>query len=232
MAESEKLGLDGFSTLFGRFNQTFLAQQEGLSLLILTSGDAIADAAAFSTAKIATSPVMTFEREGQQPDGGTVKVGFSLAFARDTKAPGIGFAACQHHHPENVWNPALQQHPNTAAGIAGVVMVADNPSDHHVFLSAFVGERELRATSSGITLKTPRGDIQVMNPAAFRSHFGIEPPDVATGARIAALRVAVRNPASTRELIGKARFAIAEPLGRIVVLPQGAMGAAIAFEAA
>ena len=37
VAEPEKLGDDGFSTLFGRFNQSFLAQHEGLSLLILES---------------------------------------------------------------------------------------------------------------------------------------------------------------------------------------------------
>jgi hypothetical protein len=111
-------------------------------------------------------------------------------------------------------------------------MVADNPSDHHVFLLAFVGERELLATSSGIIMKTPRGDIQVMDPTAFRSHFGVEPPNVVAGARIAALRLVVKDPATTRELIGKARFAIVEPLGRIVVPPQDAIGAAIVFEAA
>ena len=71
---------------------------------------------------------MKFEREGKRPDGSTVKVGFSLAFARDGKAPQIGFATCQQHFPENFWNPAFQQHPNTASGIAGVVLVAENPS--------------------------------------------------------------------------------------------------------
>ena len=46
VVEPEKLGCDGFSKLFGRFNQSFLSNQEGLSLLILESGDATADAAA------------------------------------------------------------------------------------------------------------------------------------------------------------------------------------------
>src|SRR6476661_5238370 len=35
VVEPEKLGCDGFSKLFGRFNQTFLSNQEGLSLLLL-----------------------------------------------------------------------------------------------------------------------------------------------------------------------------------------------------
>ena len=32
-----------------------------------------------------------------------------------------------------------------------------------------------------------------MDPAAFRDHFGVEPPDIARGARLAALRFAVRD---------------------------------------
>ena len=52
VAEPEKLGIDGFSALFGTFNRRFLKEQEGLSLLVLESGDARADAAAFRAAGI------------------------------------------------------------------------------------------------------------------------------------------------------------------------------------
>ena len=97
VAEPAKLGADGFSNLFGRFNQSFLSNQEGLSLLLLESDDAAADAALFQSSGIAASEVMTFEREGNRPDGAPVKVAFSLAFARDAGAPGAGFAVCQHH---------------------------------------------------------------------------------------------------------------------------------------
>ena len=196
VAEPEKLGHDGFSALFGTFNRIFLKDQEGLSLLILESGDAAADAAAFRADGIAVSDALHFEREGKRPDGTAVKVGFSLAFARDAKAPAIGFAACQQHYPENFWNPAFQQHPNTVSGVAGVVLVAENPTDHHIFLSAFSGVRDLSATSSGVTASTPRGDIRVMDPSAFRSHFGAEPPDISQGARLAAMQFRVRDRAA------------------------------------
>src|ERR1700751_4939587 len=59
VAEPEKLGTDGFSTHFGRFNQSFLVRQQGLSLLILESKDAAADAAAFRAAGIGASDVLT-----------------------------------------------------------------------------------------------------------------------------------------------------------------------------
>jgi hypothetical protein len=174
---------------------------------------------------------VTFEREAKRPDDGVVKVGFSLAFASDAHAADIGFFTCRQHHPENFWNPAFQQHPNTAAGIAGVVLVAENPSERHIFLSAFVGERELLATSTGITVKTPRGEIQVMEPAAFRQHFGTEPPDVGGGARLAALRLAVRQSEVARGMLRANGTSFAEVIGRIIVAPEDAMGATLVFEA-
>ena len=48
VAEPEKLTDDGISKQFGRFNQDFIARHEGLSMLILESTDAKADAAAFA----------------------------------------------------------------------------------------------------------------------------------------------------------------------------------------
>jgi hypothetical protein len=232
VAEPEKLGDEGFSALFGTFNRVFLKKHEGLSLLLLESLDAAADAAAFRSAGIAASDAMRFEREGRRADGSPVQVAFSVAFARDARAPDAGFAVCQQHFPENFWSPALQDHPNGATAIAGVVLVAENPTDHHIFLSAYTGERELLATSSGITVKTPRGEIQVMGPAAFRSHFGGEAPSTADGARFAALRFAVRDLNGTAATLKNGGIAAAEQMGRLIVGPHAAMGATLVFEAA
>jgi hypothetical protein len=230
VAEPEKLGSDGFSNLFGRFNQSFLSKQEGLSLLLLESDDAVVDTAAFQSAGFAASEVMKFEREGKRPDGAPVKVAFSLAFARDAGAPGIGFAVCQQHFPENFWNPAFQQHPNTASGVVGVVLVAENPTDHHIFLSAFTGVRDLHATSSGVSASTPRGDIKVMDPAAFRSHFGTEPPDTPQGARLAALQLHVRDRGALRAALSGGGIAFSVRMDSTIVAPQTAMGATLVFE--
>jgi catechol 2,3-dioxygenase-like lactoylglutathione lyase family enzyme len=235
VAEPDKLGADAISVLFGATTRRFLSRREGLSFLVLESLDAAADLEAFRISGISgADEVATFGREAKRPDGTTVKVGFSLAFAQDAKAPEIGFFTCQQHHPENFWNPAFQQHVNTATGVAGIILVADNPSDHHIFLSAFVGKRELLATSSGLTVKTPRGEIQVMTPTAFRSHFGMPAPGIANGAKLAAVRLPVRSLAPVRELLAKAGFAPVENQGapaRIVVPPEQAMGAMLVFEA-
>ncbi len=229
VAEPEKLVEKGFAHLFGKFNQAFLAGREGLSFLMLESHDAAADARAFEAAGIAISPALTFEREGRAPDGGKTKVGFSLAFARDAAAPLIGFATCRQHNPDSFWNSAFQQHANSVCAIAGAVIVAENPSDHHIFLSAFTGERALVATSSGVMARTPRGDLQIMDGAAFESHFGVSPPELSGGARLAALRFVVRDRARLLATLTATAIPHISHMGHVVVPPQAAMGATLAF---
>lgn len=232
MAEPSMLGDDGISTLFGDFNRRFLESREGFSLLILESNDAAADARAFEAAKIGASSVLRFEREGKRPDGSPVKVAFSLAFARDALAPAHHFAVCQQHYPENFWNPDYQQHANGVTGVAGAVMVADNPSDHHIFLSAFAGERELLSSSAGITVTTPRGEIQVVTPAAFSDLFGIASPDVLAGGRLAALRLKSPDLNATQARLSSGALSPVRHMGRLIVPPDQALGAALVFETA
>ena len=227
LAEPEKLGSDGFSTMFGAYNRDFIARGEGFSLLILESKDATGDAATFSSAHIGDPDALRFEREAKRPDGSSVKVGFSLAFAEDKDARDIHFATCQQHYPENFWNPAFQQHANGVIGVAGVVFVDENPSDHHIFLKAFAGVSDLKATSAGIAIETPRGEIQVMDPAAYRLHFAVEPPDTSRGMRLAAIRFAVRDMNLARE---KAGASAKEHMGKLIVAPSAAHGAALVFE--
>lgn len=230
VAEPDKLGGEGFAALFGAFNGRFLARHEGLSFLMLESRNAKADAAQLRAAGIARSDTLHFERAGKGPDGGTVTVGFSLAFARDERAPQIGFAVCQQHHPEHFWNKALQQHRNGAAGVAGAVIVAENPTDHHIFLSAFTDERELHAGSGILTAPTPRGDIGIMDPAAYRARFAVAPPDTSGGARLAAVRFSVRERAVLQAALTAGGIPFIDHMERTVIAPEAAIGATLVFE--
>ena len=229
VAEPEKLGSDALSVQFGRFNQSFLQRHQGLSGLLLESTNVEADAASFRAAGIAASEALQFERAGARPDGTPVKIGFSVAFARDGHAPENTFGVCRHHYPENFWNPAFQRHSNTAATIAGAVLVAENPTDLHIFLSAFTGVRELRATSSGVSAPTPRGSIDIMDPAAFKIHFGIEAPDISGGARLAAIRFAVHEPAALHVALNAGDITAIVHAGATIVSPEVAMGATLVF---
>jgi len=229
VAEPERLGTDGFSTMFAAYNRDFVARGEGFSLLILESKDARADAATFSAAGFAASEDLRFERDARRPDGASVKVGFSLAFAEDKAVHDIHFASCQQHYPENFWNPAFQQHSNSVAGVVGVVVVANQPEQHKQFFEVFADASAV-ARPGGFAIATSRGMIEVVSPAAFLQRFGVKPPDMARGARLAALRFAVTQPSrlqAVSELAGIAGLYVGNDA---IIGSEDAMGAILVFE--
>jgi hypothetical protein len=217
---------------FGAFNRDFLSRDEGLSMLVLEGRDSAAEAAEFDGAGIGRFRTYTFERDAKRPDGAPTKVAFSLAFAGDAKAPDIGFFACRQHSPENFWIPAFQQHANTTIGISRVILVAAAPADHAHFVSAFTGAGEPTAVGSGIVVKTPRGEIAVMEPAAFVRQFGVRPPDIGGGARLAALCFAVRDLAAAGAALMAGKVDFAEQSQKLVVGPHVAFGATLVLESA
>lgn len=233
VAEPEKIAPHGVRSFsFGAFNRDFLVSRQGFSMLILNSGNAADDARAFEAAGIGGYDVFDFSREGVKPEGTPVKLAFSLAFASDPASPNLGFAACQHHFPENFWNPAFQIHPNGAQTVAGVAMVADNPTDHHIFLKAFSGVQDLHSSSIGVKARTGNGDIEIMEQVAFRDQFGISP--VVDGERMTlnALRVEVADMAQAEASHRQNGVASRRHMGRLVVPPDVAHGATLIFETA
>jgi catechol 2,3-dioxygenase-like lactoylglutathione lyase family enzyme len=231
IGEPEKIpphGPRAFS--FGAFNRDFVAARQGLSMLILKSADARADARSFAAAGISDVEVFDFAREAKKPDGTTVKVAFSLAFARDQRSPDIGFAVCQQHFPENFWNPAFQLHANGATGMRGVVMVADNPSDHHVFLKSFTGVSDLHSSSLGIKATTAHGEIEIVEPVAFRDQFGVTAEVSGVGMTLNAMRFAVADMAKVEAILADGGVKAERQLGRLVIRPDFAYGATLIFE--
>lgn len=196
---------------FGEFNQRFLQEGEGLSMLVLESIDAAADHAAFRAAGIGHHELFRFEREGRRADGSPVRVAFSLAFATDPPAV-AGFFVCQQHYPENFWSLDLQRHANDVRSIAGVVLVAQEPAAHRAFLAEFTGVADIADTADGLTVHTPRGEVEVLTPRAYRARFRLDAPDVARGARLAVLRFIASRESEPR-----------------IVPPQAAHGACLAF---
>lgn len=178
---------------FAAFHRDLLGQcGEGGSGVVLQSPDAKADAAAFAKGRIGDFEPFFFERRGTRPDGSGVHVAFELAFAEDVASPDTLFFACEHKFPENFWSEAAQAHPNGASGVSGIVLTAENPSDHHVFLKEFSGVHDFRATSLGLVIETPRGTIEVLTPYAFRQRTGVDAPE-GDGLRLAAIRIAAQE---------------------------------------
>lgn len=220
---------------FGAFNRDFLATHgDGLSMLVLESRDEAADRAAFAAAGLATFAPFGFERIAVSPEGEQRRVGFDLTFTGLQGAgrhgePDMGFFTCRQRFPENFWRTEYQRHPNTATRLDAVVLVAPDPSDFHEGLAAFAGVREIRATSAGLTIATPRGSIEVMTPTAFHWRYGAAAP-VARPDRLgfAGLRFGVADLGEAASQLIAGGFQVADRAGAFVV--TGIHGATVAFE--
>lgn len=231
VAEPSRLGDDGLSERFGIPNREAIARGDGFSMLALESGDSDADVADFARSGIGVSQALPFSREAVLPDGSTTTVGFSLVFAKDAQSPGTTFFTCRQHNPAAFWKPDFQQHANGASGVLGAVLVADNPADHHIFLAAFTGVRDLHASSAGVTAHTPRGDVEIMEPVAFRDQFGVAPKaDGGEASSLKGLRLSAPDLDSVARMLDDSGILFRRHMERVVIPPEAAFGATLIFE--
>ena len=172
-------------------------------MLILNSSNAVDDARSFEAAGIGGLKVFDFERDGAKPDGTPVKLAFSLAFARDParrmcalRCASIIFRRISGIRRSRPTPTAREPCPVSA-------MVADNPTDHHIFLKAFTGVSDLHSSSIGIKARTENGDVEIMEPVAFRDQFGVSLDVSGEGMTLNAMRFAVSDIARSRPCIGR-----------------------------
>lgn len=216
---------------FGAFHRDFLAHREGFSMLLLNSRDAASDARAFEAKGIGAFDVFDFAREGKRPDGNVVKLAFSLAFAAEPNSPDLRFAVCQHHFPENFWDPAFQAHTNGVQNVPGVVMVADDPAAHHDFLKAYTGAAEVTSGPAGVTAHTENGEIEILEPSAAGDLFAFPVKAGRTGLTLNAMRFTVADLAQTEALHRQNGLTVRRHGEKLIVLPIEAFGATLIFEA-
>lgn len=217
---------------FGAYNRDFVEKGEGLSMLLLNSLDAKADMQAFRAAGISDFDMFEFAREGKRADGRTVKLAFSLAYAADPASPACGFAVCQHHFPENFWNPSLQKHGNGASKLDGVVLTADHPEQHRAFLAAFVGWAKIEPLGHGFAMRTSRGYLAVVTPHAFREQYGLMPPTHGPGLSLSAICFTASALEQAEEIFTAGDIETHRHGGALLVPPQAAHGAALIFSPA
>lgn len=231
VAEPEKLPPPSDRTNpFASLNGHFLDHVgEGFTGLVLEGQEPSAEQAAFDAAGFGGFELFHFSRKNKRADGSDTEVGFDIAFAQDPASPHALFFTMVQTHPENFWAAELQRHANGARSIAAATLVAENPSDHHIFLQALAGVRDVQATSRGISIATPRGEIAALDPRSFEDTFGVAPPRD-QGLRVAALSFAVADVENAAALLKQNGVAHNRHRGKLVVGPSDAFGAVLALE--
>ena len=146
------------------------------------------------------------------------------------RTPRGSFLSAQNY-PENFWNPAFQKHANSVTGIAGVVAVAEEPARHLKFVEGFVGASAERSGEE-FTIATPRGTLDVVTPAAFLHRVDIRAPEIARGARLAALRFTSADASLLQGLRELTEMAGLYAGNAAVIGPEDALDAVLVFEPA
>lgn len=167
----------GFS--FAAFSHDFLARREGFEMLVFESHDARADHRDFAAAGLDAQPPFDFSRDARLPDGSSARVGFSLAFVTDPRLPEAAFFTCQQHAPQHFWKPDYQRHANTARQVVEVVMVAPVPAELRDLFAGMQSADAVGQIGDGLSVRTARGKVSVLTPAAFDRRF----PGAAPAAR-------------------------------------------------
>ncbi|NNE82897.1 MAG: VOC family protein [Alphaproteobacteria bacterium] len=152
---------------FGAHNRAALAEREGLSMLVFAGDDARADVASFAAKGVPTYAPFDFERQARLPDGKSVTVAFSLAFATSPDLPNMAFFVCQNRAPEYFWKPAFQSHENGALGIRAIYLSSRDPDRDAAFIGKMF-DGEITAVAGGQHVACgAQQEVRVLTPATI-----------------------------------------------------------------
>jgi len=221
----------GFS--FGAFTRDFLARREGFSMLVFEGHDARAEHAAFAAAGLDAQPPFDFSRDARLPDGGTARVGFSLAIVTDRRMPEVGFFTCQQHAPQHFWKPEFQRHGNTARQVVEAVMVAPRPADLTGLFAGLQSPDAVMPEGDAIAVRTARGQVSVITPAAFAARFpGLASAQAPATPYLAAFRIAVADLAQAERVVAASGTPLRKAPGSLRIGADQAFGCVLEFSAA
>ena len=179
---------------FGAYNDQFLKQREGCSMLAFASDDARRDRDEFVQAGLESYAPFDFARQARLPNGHEVTVAFSLAFVADERLPQVTFFVCQQRAPEFFWRPEYQRHANGATAIEEILMVAADPAGLSEFFGRLQGAEAVRTVERRLEIGTARGRITVLDGAAAAERCpGLPLTAASESPHIIGCRVAVRD---------------------------------------
>jgi catechol 2,3-dioxygenase-like lactoylglutathione lyase family enzyme len=217
---------------FGAHVREWLKDEgDGMSMLVLDSNDAKADAQWFHQAGIGNFEPFHFRRKGKRVDGSETEVAFTLAFSQSAAMPRQSFFVCQQHYPESFWNKTLQIHENGVTGVSRVVITHDKPQDCIAFIKAFAGGSPQSEENLGFSLKTERGIISIWNPHAARAVLGDDPLLFnAKSGQFGAVIFEVTDLHTTEITLRKNNVPHRQERGRIIIPSGAAFGIVLIFE--
>lgn len=203
------------------------AEGEGIKDMGVLSPDA--DAAFRQIAAAGLAPLPVFEHH--RPEGEETARFRIVYLPPDRLLPGLGIHVNQRVTPELMWRHANTVHANTACGIAGLVMAADDPAHTAQPYAQIFGSAAVADGAGGIAVTAGKSRLRVIPVAEIARMF----PGAGFRARppyVAALELFVADPATARAQLDASKISCGTaPDGALEVSPAEACGAVLRFVA-
>lgn len=207
----------------------FRCGEDGLSAIVLKSGDAAADHERFRKAGLSGGEPLEFSRPFTLADGTSAEASFRLAFAADLRAPDFFLFCCERTRERPALADDLLNHANGVIGLSRVVLVEENPSDFQYLLEETLQQRDVTAHSFGVDLDAGNVVISALTPAGFEAWFGHGTAE-GRGLRGAAVVFRVGKLETVEALLRRNDISYEHRHHRILVRPAPGQGVVFAFE--
>lgn len=194
--------------------------ENGLSAVVLASGDARSDHARFRKAGISAGDLLEFSRPFVDSTGRSDGATFRLAFAAEETSPEPFFFTCQRVRSPRVNRTALQEHRNGATRVAEIVFSSADPERHRSFLGLFLDAEPSRADPDKLVFDLSNASVSVTRDEA-----------AGHGMRASAIRLLMNDTtAKLRSILRADRIEHRASGGSVIVPPAPGQGVTFIFE--
>jgi len=111
--------------------RSFLESGAGVSHVVVSCTDPVADHRLVTAAGLADGEIFEFSRPAPRADGSVTEASFSIV--RTTSSGPLGAFLCAHDVPDAVWHPSHLSHTNGASRIVGLELPGAAPEVFGLF---------------------------------------------------------------------------------------------------
>ena len=217
-------------TAFNAERREWIKGGGGLANVALATDGADLAYEAFKAAGLDPEAPLPFDR-AVEVAGKTEHAAFRTIRIPKTNMPVVGFFVCEHVTPQFVYRPEWAKHPNTAHAIAGVTVIAEQPTRWTTELEKYFGKGAVKIEGNGLVVDTGTQPVRYLPRADYLARYpGIVP--VRAGDHPALLSLGVHSLATCEALLKKNGVKHVKPdAGCLLVPPSEAADLTLEFVA-
>ena len=226
----ELLDFSKATGMFKTFFEAATSQRRGIAALSVTTNNLEEDIEEITKKGFSFTPINHVIRPVNMPDGSIDQIDSYNSPAYYAKAPVMGMFLTNHRRPDVTYSEKGKPQPNGAVKTVGFVYVADEPTAHKPYFSAFLGEPSMDSTEK-VVYPTTTGSIEILNSKALAQEYS---PDIAKQNEVVRnhpllLRLASVDIAATRSFFDTHSIKWISQGDSVIIPATSAEGVAVEF---